>query len=184
VSERRAHSQPGEVPWPPGVPEGPLVVLFLSPDAAHGVAATLGEHSVYPNIVNCLRLYAAQLDPKSSASAGWWWASVAPLHPAWLKALLPPSLRALCSQGIAGIAAERERQRAKFSTEHDDGHKHAELAVAAAELAAHGTDVSFDDGDAWGLVRKHGKDRVRSLQVAGALIAAEIERIQRQTEPR
>lgn len=88
----------------------------------------------------------------------------------------------VCPQGAELIAAERARQA--FDAEHDDDHRYAELAIAAAEIAIDGTDatVSTPHGsDAWGLVAKHGHaspraDRVRALTVAGALIAAEIDR--------
>lgn len=89
--------------------------------------------------------------------------------------------------GAELIAAERQRQvRAEgWSASHDDSHNHGELAISAACYAAHGTDaeVSMHGEDAmpWGSCddkrRKH--DRVRQLTIAGALIAAEIDRLLR-----
>lgn len=101
------------------------------------------------------------------------------------------------------IAAERERQVAEegWTPEHDDEHSDAALAVVAASLAVDGTDAEVHDpigrgtdghenrlgveqmGDCWGLVRKHRDDRVRQLTIAGALIAAEIDREQRREAP-
>ena len=99
------------------------------------------------------------------------------------------------SEGIRRIAAERERQMAeeKRTPEHDDRHRSGELAVEAAALAVFSTDayvvdpdgwhgsmnVHDDEGDCWGLQAKHGKDKVRALEIAGALIAAELDRILR-----
>jgi len=71
---------------------------------------------------------------------------------------------------------------------HDDAHTDGALAKVAAALAVDGTDASVDDPcyepDHWGLVAKHGyrgthPDRIRSLVIAGALIAAEIDRVLR-----
>lgn len=87
--------------------------------------------------------------------------------------------------GIELIAEERARQISseKWTPEHDDSHIDGHLAKAAAELAAHGTDMETIDHlsmrDVWGLVRKHRANRERQLVIAGALIAAEIDRLQR-----
>jgi hypothetical protein len=85
--------------------------------------------------------------------------------------------------GLAMVAIERSRQRSRWSPEHDDGHRAGELAVRAAELAVNGTDerlsTTAHDPDAWGLVAKHGRDPVRSLTIAGALICAELDRLLR-----
>ncbi len=88
--------------------------------------------------------------------------------------------------GIALIAQERQEQIEKhgWTKEHDDGHKYGALRVIAATLAVVGTDASVSDplergtGDnPWGLEKKLVND-VHRLKVAGALIAAEIDRIQ------
>lgn len=80
-------------------------------------------------------------------------------------------------------AVERRRQASAedWSAEHDDRHTRGELAIKAAELAVHGTDEVLDLGcqDEWGLVVKHRGDRVRQLVIAGALLAAEIDRVMR-----
>lgn len=89
--------------------------------------------------------------------------------------------------GVAMIAAERKRQLEKegWSEMHDDDHVLGEMAITAACYAANGTaaEVTVNGGDAfpWGSChdkrRKHG--RIRQLVIAGALIAAEIDRLQR-----
>lgn len=90
--------------------------------------------------------------------------------------------------GAQLIAAERQRQieQEGWTPEHDDMHTHATLARVAAELAVDGTDARVEDphhdSDPWGLVTKHRTNRRRQLAIAGALIAAEIDRLQRKTE--
>lgn len=88
--------------------------------------------------------------------------------------------------GVDLISAERDRQIERipgWSCDHDDEHTNAALAKRAAELAAYGTDMETIDygenDDQWGLVRKHKENRIRQLTIAGALIAAEIDRLQR-----
>ena len=113
--------------------------------------------------------------------------------------------------GIELIAEERQRQIEKegWSAEHDEQHTKGELALAAALYASpiplferretHGA-VTFKDpwpwwdqieitryGDgsttkvpAWDKRAKHS--RLRKLVIAGALIAAEIDRLQRKQE--
>lgn len=89
--------------------------------------------------------------------------------------------------GIELIKEERERQinEEGWTPEHDDEHAVGELAMAGscyamipeyrpAELAPLGWPWS----DKW--YKPTPKDRVRELQKAGALIAAEIDRLQRQ----
>jgi hypothetical protein len=97
--------------------------------------------------------------------------------------------------GIELIAAERERQVSQegCTPEHDDLHKDDELAVAAAIYAAPGYERSnkprirgaimeFWPWDiSW--FKPNRNDRVRELVKAGALIAAEIDRLQRQPLP-
>ncbi len=101
--------------------------------------------------------------------------------------------------GIELIAEERERQIKKenWTPQHDDSHDHGELAAAAAVYAmgfsfgyANGyfTDVGFEDQiritSAWPFKEppKFNELRKRDLQKAGALIAAELDRLQRLTE--
>ena len=97
--------------------------------------------------------------------------------------------------GIEMIAAERERQQSieGWTPEHDEQHRDEALAWAAACYAARGrifregTDhrgypIVYDAWpDSWSLVwdkrKKH--TRLKQLAIAGALIAAEIDRLQR-----
>jgi hypothetical protein len=111
--------------------------------------------------------------------------------------------------GAGLIAAERAKQIAVegYTAAHDDEHTDGEIGMAAACFAApeqiyvrangrRGTTYSdpwpwgyvvrgrsIDDADGFRLhttaERKEGKDRLRQLVIAGALIAAEIDRIQR-----
>ena len=92
--------------------------------------------------------------------------------------------------GIQQIAAERRRQQRKehWTAEHDDQHRSGQLAVAAACYAVNKgvmpvAVLTIGERDAWpwdkvwDKRRKH--DRIRSLQIAGALIAAELDRLKR-----
>ncbi|KKL51875.1 hypothetical protein LCGC14_2291090 [marine sediment metagenome] len=90
------------------------------------------------------------------------------------------------SEGARRIAAERKIHEKKWSPEHDDAHPDGSLSVFAAALAVEGTDAHVEDmagrigegyrEDDWGLLAKYGDDRIRCLEIAGALIAAEIDR--------
>lgn len=97
--------------------------------------------------------------------------------------------------GIELITEERWEQVYKHSwgMEHDADHDYAELAINAAALAVLGTDYKIVDQDGelfeddWGLCNKHSErkppyDRIHALQVAGALIAAEIDRLQHEVK--
>lgn len=91
--------------------------------------------------------------------------------------------------GIELIAAERQRQIASegWSPFHDDTHTHGQLAVSAARYAvAHTklTAVKRTLGQAWRWQSCwwKPKDPIRNLVRAGALIAAEIDRLQRKTD--
>lgn len=84
------------------------------------------------------------------------------------------------------IVRERARQIAEegWTPEHDDGHVYGELAMAAAVYAM--PDWKRDLS-AWANLWPDGwqfkpRDRVRNLVRAGALIAAEIDRLQRAAE--
>lgn len=83
--------------------------------------------------------------------------------------------------GIELISAERARQieAEGWTPEHDDEHITEEMAFAAACY------VTADDGDAvpavwpWDTECWKPRDRISNLVRAGALIAAEIDRLQR-----
>lgn len=96
--------------------------------------------------------------------------------------------------GIDDIAAERQRQveGEAWTHEHDDRHRNGELVFAAVAYAApervyrkRGDDlqVTYRDSFPWEWDPKWDKrdkhDRRRQLVIAGALIAAEIDRIDR-----
>lgn len=105
------------------------------------------------------------------------------------------------SKGAALIAKERESQRQEYSDEHDDRHGDGEIALAAALLAtpillksAHwaANTVTFCDPYPWPYSsRPHDGNvvlpnevlerpaRIRQLSKAGALVAAEIDRLLR-----
>lgn len=98
--------------------------------------------------------------------------------------------------GIELIAEERQRQIEKegWTSEHDATHQQGELADAAACYAL--TDDALIDMDySWGndmylrlwpfdlkWLKRDKNNRIRDLQKAGALIAAEIDRLQLKTE--
>lgn len=87
------------------------------------------------------------------------------------------------------IAAERQAQLAMgYDASHDDGHAGGELAAAAACFALGSTELRYgeDNGEVrtlwpaeWPTGILGENTRMRQLVVAGALIAAEIERLQR-----
>jgi hypothetical protein len=81
--------------------------------------------------------------------------------------------------GAELIAAERERQVSEegWSEAHDDQHRRGELVTAACCYAA-GSPV-YGAGWPWDMNWWRQADSVRNLTKAGALIAAEIDRLQR-----
>ncbi len=91
--------------------------------------------------------------------------------------------------GAQLIAAERERQMAEegWTPEHDDDHRHYELAKAGATYALYagvGPWLQEIAPLTWPWEREWFKpagnrDRIRDLVKAGALIAAEIDRLSR-----
>lgn len=84
--------------------------------------------------------------------------------------------------GAARISEERTRQKAKWSDAHDDEHDERELAMAAATLVLGGfMDPNRSPPWALRLFAQHaGPDGyVRRLEIAGALLAAEIDRVLR-----
>jgi len=74
------------------------------------------------------------------------------------------------------IVAERNRQLTTWDKEHDAEHTQGELAINAARLAANDLWVKGYIQD-WGLVEKHKNNRIDQLVIAGALIAAELDRL-------
>ena len=103
--------------------------------------------------------------------------------------------------GVERIADERVRQVVKeaYDASHDDDHDSGELAWAAVCYAAPGPVYSqmevpggfrFQDPWPWGIAddkrseedMPSAEDRIRLLEKAGALIAAEIDRLLRVEE--
>jgi hypothetical protein len=104
------------------------------------------------------------------------------------------AMQAAMAGGVGLIAAERQHQVSQegWTPEHDDGHVRCELALAAAEYLQAGMFRPTRDrlGGASELVPsfdwpwsvrwwKPSDDPIRNLVKAGALIAAEIDRLQR-----
>lgn len=79
--------------------------------------------------------------------------------------------------GVELIAEERAKQLSKWGNDHDDGHTNSELIRAAVNLLDFYYGHMLVD-DFWELVLKN-QDPISQLKIAGALIAAEIDRIQR-----
>ena len=103
---------------------------------------------------------------------------------------LRPLREAMGTQAAADVLAERRRQveQEGWTHEHDEGHPFGELAEAAACYAAacadpEGSDVPLGRlGVHWPWIAcwwKPSKDPRRNLVKAGALILAEIERLDR-----
>lgn len=98
--------------------------------------------------------------------------------------------------GIEAIAAERRRQieAEGWTAEHDDQHTDESLAIVAALYAAPFSLFTMEQGEGWVEFhdpwpselgdewdRRQDFDRRRRLVVSGALIAAEIDRLDRMT---
>ena len=87
--------------------------------------------------------------------------------------------------GIELIADERQRQITAegWTPEHDDQHTESELLQAAICYAENGSNLELGACDVpwpWGENDwKPSQDNIRNLVKAGALIAAEIDRLQR-----
>jgi len=86
---------------------------------------------------------------------------------------------------IALISDERKRQREEenWTIEHDDKHTNDQLAIAASCYCLPNGQREFRVRDQWPWEYEWWKptpdDRIRELVKAGALIVAEIERLQR-----
>jgi hypothetical protein len=97
----------------------------------------------------------------------------------------------VAGEGAQRIVKERIRQKVSegWTPEHDAGHMEGQLSVAAACYAIHGVRIDYtpvsvemaSGGDAWPWSLKWDKrekhERMRRLEIAGALIAAEIDRL-------
>lgn len=107
--------------------------------------------------------------------------------PCAIAAPTQPELQEL-SDAASDVLAERQRQISieGWSPEHDDAHRGYELAIAAGCYAMY--TLAYPAGDpppnwpwekSWWKPSKDRRDRRRNLVKAGALILAEIERIDR-----
>lgn len=89
--------------------------------------------------------------------------------------------------GVATIAAERKRQIAEkgWSAEHDSQHTDESLVWAAMHYACPVDPGSKYWPDTWGdqWNQRDSDDRITQLAKAGALIAAEIDRLLRGVQP-
>lgn len=101
------------------------------------------------------------------------------------------------SKALDLIAEERQRQieREGWTPEHDDRHRRGDLAIAAACYAVAHTDARVthpdadeEGGDYFPWAKKYDKrqkhDTKRALVIAGALIVAELERMERKEKRR
>jgi hypothetical protein len=88
--------------------------------------------------------------------------------------------------GAERIAAERRRQieAEGWTPEHDDQHSDGVLALAAGQLVKNAVDAWFKNTWVGEMALKHRGDRIRQLEIAGALIAAEIDRLLRLEQTR
>lgn len=80
--------------------------------------------------------------------------------------------------GAADIASERERQISEEGWTHEHDDQHADLQLLDHAVALIDRDRYRDE---WGLIEKHDEDRRRMLVIAGALVAAEIDRMDRES---
>jgi len=98
----------------------------------------------------------------------------------------PGDLLAWGSQAVLDVAAERRRQieTEGWTPEHDDGHGAHELAEAAACYALNAAGCGCEVARNWPWDRSWWKPSTarRDLVKAGALILAEIERLDRAAE--
>jgi len=91
--------------------------------------------------------------------------------------------------GIELIAAERQEQfdREGYTPEHDDTHANCELLAAAVCYAHNAGQFKQGAPAMWPWSSSSWKptagDKIKDLAKAGALIAAEIDRLQRQSKP-
>lgn len=131
------------------------------------------------------------------------WRRIYPFRHAFDKELpeeMPVQFRAHCetamiwlrgSTAIQLIEQERRRQieQEGWTPEHDDAHSHGELAAAAAMYALSGAShtveplpITLDNCWPWSRDWWKPKDQRRDLVRAGALIVAELERLERENQ--
>lgn len=86
------------------------------------------------------------------------------------------------ASGVVHLAAERARQQSQegYTEAHDDAHRQCEMALAAVAYALHAAGP-WETAQYWPFDASEWKpsDQLHDLVRAGALIAAEIDRLQR-----
>ena len=83
-------------------------------------------------------------------------------------------------EGAVLILKERSSQKESWTEDHDDYHSDAALAMVAADVLCCQTDAHLEGPlgyDCWHIIKKHRGSRLEQLIIAGALVAAEIDRI-------
>jgi hypothetical protein len=104
------------------------------------------------------------------------------------SAVLADQMLDVSEIGYTGVDAIRRERHAQsyhcgFTAEHDDTHTEGELVMAAVAYALHGDDMQHLDHPPlswpWEDDHWHPVSRRRSLEKAGALIAAELDRMDR-----
>lgn len=156
----------------------PILVRDFHPDAGHGCRVRCGHcRAAHPMTAGATREYATD-----AAVATWNTRARLDAEPSPVEGE---------ADGVALIAAERERQKAVegWTLEHDDGHVDGALAQCAAVYAIPpvAREVYFPtplggampDGWPFDCCDWKPGDRIRELSKAGALIAAEIDRLAR-----
>lgn len=86
--------------------------------------------------------------------------------------------------GLIKISVERQKQIKKYTDQHDDNHVDKEIIENAADclqsyLNGKGGYSPAPGLDSWGLGRKYNKKPNKLLSIAGALIIAELDRLER-----
>jgi hypothetical protein len=89
----------------------------------------------------------------------------------WVPQDPPPA-----TSGVALISCERQLQKVKWTDDHDDAHSRGEILAGALGLLVPWVE------DLWKLREKNKPGSLKALTVAGALIAAEIDRRLRKGE--
>lgn len=142
------------------------VMLVLADDDKKNIANMAEDANSYCS-------FPAGLDPERIKR----WMEVEPMSPD------PATVIKLMSDmgadsGIAAIIRERDNQISNgFDTEHDaEFHADYQLAEIASQLILQAADPDSGQDDEFGIIEKHSHDPKKLLEIAGALIAAELDR--------
>jgi hypothetical protein len=146
-------------------------------------------------LITMCRDLKARLVPFGASESGWD-SAIATLERATAQATALAALRARVEDGASLIAAERERQKAVegWTPEHDAQHTDRSLAKAAACYVRHYAYDAYGFGHvlpaSWPPTwerrwwKPDATNPIRDLVRAGALIAAEIDRLRAALAPR